>query len=187
MIDALHAAICERLGALPGVATCQPYAGELGDTQRATLRVPALLLALADLRVLPDPGTGEVAARAYWALFVCTRHAASAEARGAEAWALAEAVLLALRGQTWGLAGVSPALLETGVRTDDARVVPNWSLEDRTLAVREVRWSQSLRLGESEWTGGVAPSEVYLGIAPKIGAAHVDDYWRIDGVEDLPE
>ena len=179
MIGSLERAICESLAALPGVATARPYAGELGDTQKATLQVPALLVALARLAIEPDPGSGEVLARAEWSCFVCVRQARAAEARGAEAWALTEAVLVAARANTWGVAGCSPAVL--------MQAAPLWHLEERALAVREVRWTQLLRLGVSEWLSGIAPSEIYLGIAPRIGemGGTVDDYWPI-AAEALP-
>lgn len=184
MIERLQSAICTQLGALPGVATARPYAGELEGHARATLRVPALLVMLARLRVLPDPGTGEIAARTYWSVFCCARHADNAEARSDAAWALASAVLLAARGNRWGVTGVSAALLETSSRVDDeSLIVPAWDLEDRGVAVREVRWTQDLRLGVSAWDGvGVTPAEVWLGIAPRIGEMDgtAEDYWRVD-------
>ena len=169
MIAALEAAICETLGAVSGVATARPYAGELADSQAATLVVPAALVALTRLAMLPDPGTGETLARAEWSAFCCTRNAAGATVRGADAWALVEAVLAAVRAANgWGVAGCMPAEL--------VQVTPLWQLESRALAVREVRWTQVLRLGESEWTGEVAPEEIWLGFAPRVGAAYVDDY-----------
>lgn len=172
MIATVQAAICAALGALPGVATARPYAGDLDASQKATVQVPALLVALARLAIEPDPGTGEVLARAHWSCFVVTREARGAEARGAQAWALTEAVLVAARAATWGVAGCSPAELD--------QAVPLWQLEERALAVREVRWTQLLRLGEREWDGtAVAPTEVWLGFAPDIGVLHKEEYEQV--------
>lgn len=176
MLTDLERAVCAALAALPGVATARPYAGELDGSARAALRVPALLVALTRATLQPDPGTGEILARVGVSVFACTRHADTSEIRGRAAWDLVETVLLAVRGQTWGLPGVSPALLGAPL---DALAQPLWSLEDKGLAVREVRWTHDVRLGESVWVGGDAPTEVWLGIAPKIGAAHVEDYVQI--------
>ncbi len=182
-LPALQSAICADLGALPGVATCQPYAGELEDSARATLRVPALLVLLTRLRVLDDPGTGEVLARTYWSVFACTRHAGGEEERGRLAWALASQVLLRARASRWGLSGVSPALLARPDRVDEeSGASPLWALESRGVAVREVRWTHDVRIGASDWDGvGVTPSEVFLGIAPRIGemGGAIEDYWRV--------
>jgi hypothetical protein len=183
-VSALQSAICADLGALPGVAACQPYAGELEESARATLRVPALLVLLTRLRVLDDPGTGEILTRTYWSTFACVRHAGGEEARGALAWALASQVLLRARANRWGLSGVSPALLARPGRIDEEPgAAPLWTLESRGVAVREVRWTHDVRIGASDWDGvGVAPSEVWLGIAPRIGemGGTAEDYWRVD-------
>jgi hypothetical protein len=49
-------------------------------------------------------------------------------------------------------------------------VAPLWQFQDLGVAVREVRWRQLLRLGESEWDGtGIVPTEVWLGFAPAVG------------------
>jgi hypothetical protein len=183
-IIALQRAICTTLGALPGVASCRPYAGELEGHARATLRVPALLVLLARLRILPDPGTGEIAARTGWSVFACTRHADNPEARGEAAWALAAQVLIAARGNRWGVPGVSAALLAAPDRLveDEAGAVPLWALESHGVAVREVRWTHDVRIGASDWDGaGLAPAEVWLGIAPRIGemGGTAEDYWRV--------
>ena len=182
MIATLEAAICADLGTLPGVATARPYAGELDDTAPATLRVPALLVTLAKARVLPDLGTGEIHLRTTWSVLVCTRLASGAADRGQSAWALAAQVLLRARANRWGVEGVTPALLvDAETVSEDATAAPVWQLENRALAVREVRWSQDLRLGESEWDGEGQPSEIYLGVAPLVGDQDggPEDYWRI--------
>jgi hypothetical protein len=182
MIATLEAAICADLGTLPGVATCRPYAGELDDTPPATLRVPALLVTLALVRVLPDIGTGEIMLRTLWSVLVCTRLATGAAERGQSAWALATAVLLRARANSWAVPGVAPALLAKPERAEDEpSAKPVWQLEGRALAVREVRWSQDLCLGASEWDGGTRPEEIWFGVAPRIGdmGGSADDYWLV--------
>lgn len=174
-VSALQRAICADLGALPGVATCQPYAGELEESARATLRVPALLLAVREwLPGDPDPGTEQVEVDAQLSLYAVVRHAAGADARASGVDALVEMVLPRLRLARWGLVGVGVALFQ--------RVVPHWGLEPKGLAVREVRWSQVVRLGVSIWDGdGVVPSDVRVGWSPLIGDEDgtADDYEAI--------
>lgn len=191
MIATLEAAICTALGALPGVATARPYAGDFDQTQRTPVAVPAVLVSLARLVCEPDPGTGEVVALAYWSAYCVARRVQSPEALGAVAWALAEAVLATVRMQTWGLPRVSPAEL--------VEVHPLWKIEDQALAVREVRWTHRVRLGTSEWAPPLVPADpddpdspwvpavppetVWLGPAPAIGTPHVEGYWLIAGEE----
>jgi hypothetical protein len=48
-----------------------------------------------------------------------------------------------------------------------------------------VMWEQLAYMGQSYWAGGITPSEIYLGIAPRIGPDHIDDYWRVDALPDF--
>ena len=44
-----------------------------------------------------------------------------------------------------------------------------------------VKWEQEFHIGEFVWDdGGILPSEIYVGFAPYIGAAHEDKYIRAD-------
>jgi hypothetical protein len=42
-----------------------------------------------------------------------------------------------------------------------------------------VAWEQVAYLRKDMWAGGLEPSAVWLGFAPKIGLAHIDDYEQI--------
>jgi hypothetical protein len=167
MLTQLHTAITASLRTLPGVAAVLPYAGA-ATWQRQSLPSPVLLLALERLTVAPDTGDGTLLASAQWAVFCVLSGAASGPAdREAAAWALASAVLVAVRGQTWDLPGVGPALL--GAATP-AAVVPV-DLAEAGLAARVVQWSQPVVLGADEWADlGVPPTTVWLAGQPVVPA-----------------
>ncbi len=171
IIELLTEAI-ERLREIPGVATCTRYTGQLSESARATIQVPALLLAVGEWRAEPDPGTGEVDMDLHCSLFVVARNARGPEARAQDVDALCEAALPLVRLNCWGLAPrVGAARLD--------RVVPHYSLESQGVGVREIRWRQGVRLGESVWNGGALPSAVFAGWAPKIGIDHEPDYEQV--------
>jgi hypothetical protein len=165
-------AVLERLAQIPGVATCERYAGQLAESARATIRVPAVLLAVGEWRAEPDPGTGEVDVELHCSAFVAARNARGPEARAQDVDALCEALLPVVRLNCWGLAPrVGAARLD--------RVAPHYGLESQGVGVREVRWRQSLRLGDSIWDGGVLPSGVWVGWVPRVGADHEPDYEQV--------
>jgi len=167
-------AVLSKLRDIPSVATVARYHGQLDESARATLQVPALLFAIGDWHVDSDPGTGQVDVELHCSLFVVVRNARGPEARAHGVDALCEAALPLLRLERFGLTGVGTARLE--------RVVPHYTLEPRGLGVREIRWRQKLRLGESLWDGtGITPSKVFLGIAPDIGLGHEPDYVEVSG------
>lgn len=169
MIADLSDAVIERLVAVPGVATCERYAGQLAESARALVRVPALLFAVGDWEPEEDPGTEEVQVSLACSLFVAARNARGPEARAQDVDALTEAVLPLIRLERFGLSGVGPARIQ--------RVVTHYLLEGKGIGIREIRWTQSVLLGESVWDGvGVRPEEIYVGYAPNIGTAHVSDY-----------
>jgi hypothetical protein len=110
-----------------------------------------------------------VEARLEISLFVAARNAAGAEARQKDITALCETLLPMIRLNRFGQAGVGPAKL--------AAVVPRYLLEEKGIGVREIRWTQTVRFGDSTWDGaGVAAEEIWVGFAPEIGAGHEDDY-----------
>lgn len=51
---------------------------------------------------------------------------------------------------------------------------------DNALGVVAVTWEQTLRVGQSVWVGGQTPTEVWLGLSPEIGAAHINQYEQLN-------
>ncbi len=82
-------------------------------------------------------------------------------------------VLSHVRHNRWGLgSAVSPP--EDLVAIPDEFIPENAGYESWIA-----QWRQQSYVGSDFWAG-VAPKEVYLGIAPRIGADYVDDYRRVD-------
>lgn len=144
-----------RLEQIPGVVTCERYAGQLGESTRVLINVPAILLAYGEWKPEQDPGTGQVDMELHGSLFVAVRNARSQEARANDVDALVEVVLPIIRLNSFGVAGVEPLQLD--------RVVPHYLLESKGVGIREIRFRQSVRFGVSEWDGAsVMPTEIYV-------------------------
>lgn len=172
MLFELQEAMISMLEQIPGVASCERYAGQLEDSARALLRVPAVLLAYGEWKPEDDPGTGQVDLELHGSLFVAVRNASGKEARANDVDALVEAILPVIRLERFGVEDVEPLQLD--------RVVPHYLLEGKGVGIREIRFRQSVRVGESEWDGaGVTPSDIYVGYEPVTGPDHVGDYDQV--------
>ena len=165
MLFELQEAMIAKIGQVPGVATCERYAGQLEESVRGLIKVPAVLLAYGEWRPETDPGTEQVDMALHGSLFVAVRNAKSQEARAQDVDALVEAILPTIRMERFGIDDVEPLQLD--------RVVPHYVLEKKGVGVREIRFRQSVRIGTSVWDGeGVTPSEIYVGYEP----TSADDY-----------
>lgn len=173
MTTDLHNAITEALRAaftVETLPTCAAYP-ELGKK----LKLPGVLIELSELAPDEDPGTDELGLIARFTVYIVLERSSTAKLEAAN---LAAAVALNVYksgrfGQDVGRA--------TGIRA----VPDEFKPELFGYVVWAVEWSHEIRIGESIWNGeGITPSEIYLGIAPNIGAAHAGDYHQVTG---LPE
>lgn len=174
MLSDLSDAILATLADTPGVGTCELFAGQVGDDGQVgkSVRTPALLLRLARLDPGQDPGTGQVGVSAHFSLYVIARNARGAEARGRDITALVEHLLPRMRLTRWGVAGVGCA--EIG------RAMPHYLMESKGFGLWEIEFTHWLALGESVWDGEPwIPDEVWVGLEPLLGPAHVDEYERV--------
>lgn len=160
---------------LPGLRQCEGMEGrfDLDELKTVTARAPAVLVARLGATT-PRPLAGP-----HWhyhlrmAAFVVTRDTLDLR-RDLAAGTICQALLVRIPGATWGLA-------ECG----DARDVADQSLSGSALkakgiALWAVTWTQPVVLEALPAPGQVA-LELYVGMAPEIGAAHEDDYVRIGG------
>lgn len=124
--------------ALPKAVRVEAFAGEIdlaGLAQKGVAQGGSLYVAVLSA---VNAGTGlDFDMRAGFACFALGR-AARPEDREAEALALAEAAALALHGATFGLAGVSPALV------DAVAPVPDEAVEKSGVSVWAVTWAQHI-------------------------------------------
>jgi len=162
--------------ALPGLRSCDLYAGEFagGELSRASLAAPAVLVACLGATRGADHGNGEYTFLARYSAYCLTRHAGGREQRGVLALELAEAVLAQIESGRFGLAGVSAAKV---TRIDN---LYGEAFDKAGVALWAVSWEQQLLLGADIWAGdGVLPSQLFVGYAPEIGVPHTDDYFEV--------
>jgi hypothetical protein len=167
--EAIHAAISS-------LATCAIYAGEFsgGELSRASVQSPAVLVACLGGTRERDVDCGEVDWKLRYTAYCMARNATGRGTRSIDCLALAESVISVIDGARFGLTGLFPAKC---TRLDNMYAE---AFDKGGVALWAVTWEQVARLGADEWSSdGIAVSEVYLGIAPDIGAAHEDDYRQV--------
>lgn len=172
----------EALGsALANLATCAIYAGEFsgGELGRSSLQSPAVLVACLGGTRERDVESGEVDWRFRFTAYCMVRNAAGRSARSVDCLGLVSLAVAAIDGARFGLAGVWQAKV---TRLDNLYAE---AFDKSGVALWAVTWEQVARLGVDEWAeSGSGPLSIYLGIAPDIGAAHVDDYRKIGEIAD---
>jgi hypothetical protein len=183
-LDTLHASIVADIRAkFPTLATVEFYRAE-----RTQLPTPACLLTLTELEAAEDedPGTEQIAVYAHFEaqLIVSFRQAnAKNSIRN-----LAGAFMGFLRKRKW----TDPA--NPGKKLPTGECLPVGAYEDDFASITagqrdtnldqfeifRVEWRQLINLGETAWNDtGVTPSIVFMGQAPEIGPAHLDDYVQV--------
>lgn len=159
-IDAVVARLRDAMPDVPTVSADPPP-----QTQRA-VRVPAVYVQLTELEPLGNPGDGRVSADArFEALCLVDPNTPRSELACRE---LAARVILALHAVPRPLPGHGHLRL---VRAGDADFRPE--LEGYRLW--QVEFGMELLLGDLE-PAPPAPTEIWLGVAPDVGAPHVADY-----------
>lgn len=171
-IDDLTAAILEKFTGIPAVKNAMEYPETLSG-----ISTPALLLEEASFELAEDDGTDRLPLLArYVVSVVVTRINSDAEKVARN---LAIEVLRQIHvSQNFGIEGVGfPDIHQA---EPDPFEMSNQSGKGQSFEVWTVEWTYKVFLGESIWAEeGDVPTSVYAGIAPKIGAAHKDDYVQI--------
>jgi len=174
-LDMLHAAVEAIKAELTGLATCAAYAGEFsgGELQRASVPAPAVLTACLGGERHEDVDDGGVDWLYRFVAYCMVRNAIGRTQRSTGALALASAVVPVVDGSRFGLSGVLPA---KATRIDNL-YSEGW--DKASVSLWAVTWEQKARIFAEDRTSGMAPEEIYLGMAPKIGADHEDDYIKV--------
>jgi len=180
----LLAAVAHVRDNLPGLGACAAYAGELTGLEAGRpvpIADPAVLTAFLGMTRKADVDCGQVDWTCRFAAYCLTRNAAGRELRAVSALELAEQVLAQIDGRRFGLIGVYKAR----VTRIENLYAP--AFDKHLIAVHAVTWEQVVRMGTDEWIAeGTRPEQLYLGYAPEIGAAHEDDYMRVESLPETP-
>lgn len=172
----LRAAVIAAIqAALPGFEV----AGHLGrfsasDLGQFLVKAPAVrvaVLGLSNARALGEDGD-HLAADVKVAIFVVTKDQGVRLGREEAAVAAVERLCLLATGARWGLAFARPAEPPT------AQTLFNDATLAKGVALWAIDLTQSVVLSPAEAgeVEGGPLSELWLGVAPNVGAAHRDDY-----------
>lgn len=173
MMKKLHDAIIKGLTRhLPKQTTVEQYPR---FARKVTL--PGVFIELVEVSPADNRGTGQLDLTARFAAHVVFDQ--TTPAAELEAWSLAVSCALAIHeqgrfGQPVGEAHIVHVGLE------------QFKPELLGFVARTVEWSHDFRVGSSVWeSGGILPTEVYLGYAPEIGPGHEPDYHPVEGLPDV--
>jgi len=140
--------LVQGLSILPGVHFCG-----MMPKRRDDIRLPAILLTVAELEPGQDPGTGELALVAHWeARLVVSDHMAELDG-----WAMVQTVLYWLFDQRFPEANIGRAQIK---QASPDHFSPDYLGHQVWL----IEWTQTLRVGEDVWQGdGVIPTTLSVG------------------------
>jgi len=180
MIDSLadiHAAIKADLseefsGRVRTIEWFDPLPNEDGQ-ERLAIEAPAILLNVeqVDNEEVDSDGTDRVPTRLY--LTADCFLPASIDHPAAQVREFGTAVAAHIWRNRWGMG--APMGYPEALSSQPAELKPGTG----GYLVWRVLWEQVAMMGVSYWAGGITPTEIYLGIAPRIGPAHIKDYWRV--------
>ena len=174
IFDLLTAIKTDVKGHITSLKACELHGGRFdrAELKRIAGRTPAIYIAALGHSRSDDPGTGERDIDLSLAAFVVT-----ADRRGLPriegAINLVESLLTLIPGNRWGQSGVF------GAAQAASNNFYSGDIDKQGVALWGVSWRQTLRLGQSAWDAtGTLPTQVYLGLEPKIGLGHEKDYSR---------
>ena len=155
---------------LPDLRECAPHPGRFNasEVQRMSTRTPAVRISLLDIK--PAKAGNHTLSLA---AFIVT-----ADQRGLQrndaALAIAAAVVRRVRGTSWGSDLIGESSEPSAQNLYDTKT------DKSGVALWAVSWTHEFRFGDAEPEPCVL-RELYIGVAPEIGAAHEDKYIRIGG------
>ncbi len=139
--------IQQGLSEIIGVQHCGAF-----PKRRDDIRLPAILIDLAELEPGGDPGTDELALISHWE----ARILVSDQMAESDLWALVQAAMFWLFNHTW------PGTNIGRVRLKQAGP-DHFSPEFQGHRIWLIEWTQSIRVGESVWDGStVIPSIISI-------------------------
>lgn len=171
-----HEAVVRALRSIAWVREADSYPES--DT-KLTLKTPAVFLAIHGWD-RADGSNGQLNVSLDCELFIVVNKAATVDIEKPSIYAATAAADISqwIDEKTFDMDGLSPAeLLSSSVDAFDP------AMDD--YIVRSVKYSQGAAMGVDPFAStGVPLKSVYLGLAPDIGTAHVDDYHLIYKAKD---
>lgn len=178
-LDYLNAIRSDLDNALPKLQQCELHPGDVNEHElkRIALHCPAVLISLGMVKPSEDVGDGQ----RDWPLLPVIYIISKDEPRLGRfetAINLTQSILERITGNNFNIEGVgSPSEL-------GAKNLFTGEIDRQKISMWAIRFTQKMRIGSSMFDSeGEVPSQLYVGIAPEIGAAHEQDYIEIENVE----
>ncbi len=167
-LTALHDAMTEAIKAsMSMLQTVKSY----DPTTRDTITTPAVLIEAVEMKPGRKIGDGRLPVTVEFAAHCCL--SVKTERVELEIRNFAAKLLQVVNGNKWGLA-------DAVERPERLSAFPGmFKPDDKGFESWVVTWEQTIHLGEVWQDADFLPTDVYVGEAPDIGAAHEDKYWKI--------
>lgn len=164
MIEEMHAALLAELAAIEGMQDVFDY----GHVQQ--LKTPAAIVNLAEISADDPDGTGRLAVRCRWEIFLVLGNTAKNQALKLRTLAAHVAHMVDGKNFVCGAPEAAFVAAEPNEFEPSFEHAKSWRVE----------FEQVLYLGESLWSDeGVPPQKVMASYAPLIGAEHEDKYFEV--------
>ena len=172
MNDFLDAVAADLKAKFPAVKSCEVHPGQfdMKELARISAQAPAFRVAIYEFSKIAEADGGEVDYNCGLSLAIITTDKKDLPREVAAVNLSEQLTRLLAKGQLFGCDYVFPSHSPT------ARNLYGGELSRKKVQMWEVKWRQTVRLGDPEWQDGVMPSKLYLGHAPNIGPGHEDDY-----------
>lgn len=163
MVDQIKA----RMAVVRTVTAYNPLTGN-------TIKTPAVLLEAVEMKPGRPVTGGRLPVTVEFAAHCCL--SVKTEAVELEVRNFAARLLQVISGNTWGLG-------EMAERPDELSAFPGmFNPDDKGFESWVVSWQQTFHLGEVWQDADFLPTDVYIGEAPNVGAAHHGDYQKVTNV-----
>jgi hypothetical protein len=140
------------------------------------IKAPAVRVAILGVASVTPTSDGGFDADVQVGIYVATKDEASRLDRDAQSLGLVEGIMVSAHQARWGLEFCHPA------QPAGAQNLYTETGRKQGVSLWAVDLLQKIRIVPDEADAGEFPGELWVGFAPRIGAAHVDDYALVEAL-----
>jgi phage gp37-like protein len=159
---------------MPELRSVETHGGVFGagELKRFATKAPGIRVALLSVDDPKPQSGGAVQWRAKCVAYVMTKNRGGLK-RDVAALNIVTALVAHINDHRFGLTFVTPAKPVT------ARTLYSGELDKSGITLWAVQWFQTIELVSLADEDGTIPTDLYIGIAPDIGADHEEDYIHV--------
>jgi phage gp37-like protein len=146
----------------------------LDELSAFMVKAPAIRVAMLGVQAMTPVGEGGLDLDIQIGLYVATKDSGARLSRDTASLGLVEALVMLAHDRRWGVANAHPCQARTAqnLYTEAGRT--------KGVALWAIELSQTLRVCRDEALQSTALKELWVGFAPEIGSAHVNDYIHVE-------